>query len=133
MAAIPAEIQKLQEELIKNRDSFQKLEQELQKLSANRSKLLTQLNENEMVKKEFDLLEVDAKIYKLNGPVLFKQTKDEAENTIAQRLNIINTNLKQVETNFKETEKKALDQRTKIFEIQNKIRAAVQPPQPKQQ
>ncbi|KAK5580391.1 hypothetical protein RB653_000408 [Dictyostelium firmibasis] len=124
-----AEIQQLQDQLIKARDAFQTHETELQKLSTSRSKLLTQLNENEMVKKEFDLLEGEAKIYKLNGPVLFKQTKDEAETTITARLEIINNNLKTIETNFKDIEKKAMEQRNKIFEYQNKIRSLTAPPQ----
>ncbi|KAM9958057.1 hypothetical protein ACTFIW_013033 [Dictyostelium discoideum] len=123
-----AEIQLIQDQLIKARDAFQVHETELQKLSASRSKLLTQLNENEMVKKEFDLLESEAKIYKLNGPVLFKQTKEEAENTITSRLDIINNNLKTIETNFKDIEKKAMEQRNKIFEYQNKIRSLTAPP-----
>ncbi|EGG23221.1 prefoldin beta-like domain containing protein [Cavenderia fasciculata] len=127
-----AQLQVLQEQLIKARDEFQKQEKEIQKIQQARATLLTQQNENEMVKKEFDLLEKDANIFKLIGPVLFKQSKEEAETTINARLDLISKNLKQVESNYKDVEKKALDQRTKIFETQGKMRSIMQPQQPQQ-
>ncbi|KYQ93738.1 prefoldin beta-like domain containing protein [Tieghemostelium lacteum] len=118
------DLQQLQEQLITAREQFQATENELQTIGSNRAKLLTQLNENQLVQKEFELLDKEAKIYKLIGPVLFKQTREEADANISGRLDIINKNLKQIEINFKDTEKKGIDQRTKIFEIQNKIRSA---------
>ncbi|GAM22553.1 hypothetical protein SAMD00019534_057280 [Acytostelium subglobosum LB1] len=126
MASAQVQIQALQETLLKAREEFDGLQKEIQKIAQARTTLLTQQNENELVKKEFDLLEEETNIYKLIGPVLFKQSKTEAETTITARLELISKNLKQVEVNYKDTEKKALDQRNKVFELQTKIKTIAQ-------
>eukprot|EP01132_Coremiostelium_polycephalum_P005983 gene5983-7454_t len=131
--AAATQMQQLQDQFVKARETFQDFETELQKLSGTRAKLLTQLNENEMVKKEFDLLEEDANIYKLVGPVLFKHSKSDAESNIKARLDMIDKHLKKTEADFKETEKKAIDQRNKVMELQNKIRLQMQQQQQQQQ
>lgn len=77
-------------------------------LANKRSQLLTQLNENEMVKKvqptrlyygtqlfkqELDIVEEDANVYKMIGPVLIKQDKSEAQSNVGKRIEFINTEL----------------------------------------
>jgi prefoldin beta subunit len=47
------------------------------------------LNENTTVKEELDLLEDDAVVYKLVGPVLVKQELSEAKQTVEKRLEYI--------------------------------------------
>jgi prefoldin beta subunit len=42
-----------------------------------------------MVKKELEILDVDAEVYKLVGPVLVKQTKTEALGNVQKRLDYI--------------------------------------------
>ena len=53
------------------------------------TKLTQQENENELVLKELKLLEEDACVYKLIGPVLIKQDLDEARSTVEKRLQFI--------------------------------------------
>jgi len=52
--------------------------------------LESQQQENTSVKKEFDLLDDDANIYKQIGPVLLKQDKSEAVMAVNGRLEFIN-------------------------------------------
>lgn len=59
---------------------------ELEKMEQNKQKLDTQLRENEMVKKELDLVDADSTVYKLLGPTLMKQDTDEARGTVAKRI-----------------------------------------------
>lgn len=56
---------------------------------SNRQQLESQLKENEMVKKELDILNDDSNVYKLIGPVLFKQEKAEAAGNVSKRLEFI--------------------------------------------
>lgn len=42
-----------------------------------------------MVKKELDIVSEDANVYKLVGPVLLKQEKNEATGNVAKRLDFI--------------------------------------------
>lgn len=69
------------------------------KLQTSKRKLVTQLHENEMVKKvgtidqimikimqELDLLKDDANVFKLIGPALIKQEPESAKATVAKRI-----------------------------------------------
>lgn len=81
---------------------------DLQKFTASRMQLDTQVNENKTVKevncspkkptffnnimyimKELDMLEDGAVVYKLVGPVLVKQEVSEAKLTVEKRLDYI--------------------------------------------
>lgn len=62
---------------------------ESQKLIQNSSKLQTQLNENEMVKRELDLITDNSKVYKLIGSILVPQEIEEARTNVAKRLEYI--------------------------------------------
>ena len=54
------------------------------------SKFMSQRNENDMVFKELNILDDDAKVFKLIGPVLLKQDLDEAKTNVEKRLQYIN-------------------------------------------
>ncbi|CAG8705594.1 5910_t:CDS:2 [Dentiscutata erythropus] len=63
---------------------YQKLQKEITNAVENLQKLDSQLQENEIVQKEFGLLKDDSNIYKLVGPVLVKQDKVEATENVAR-------------------------------------------------
>ncbi|CAG8634871.1 490_t:CDS:2 [Paraglomus brasilianum] len=69
----------------------------LSKAIEARQRLDSQLQENEIVQKEFKLLKEDANIYKLIGPVLVKQDKSEAVSNVDKRLEYIRSEIKRVE------------------------------------
>ncbi|CAG8464868.1 27169_t:CDS:2 [Gigaspora margarita] len=63
---------------------YQKLQKDITNAVENLQKLDSQLQENEIVQKEFSLLKDDSNIYKLVGPVLVKQDKAEATENVAR-------------------------------------------------
>ncbi len=100
--------------------------QKLQELMVPRSKLLSQKNENEMVKKEMDLLNDNSVVYKLVGPVLVKQEVDDAKLNVTNRLKFINAELERIEKQAKELETQQRTSREKIMKLQDTFRAAEQ-------
>ncbi|KAJ1928689.1 Prefoldin subunit 6 [Tieghemiomyces parasiticus] len=63
--------------------------EDLSKAVENRQKLESQLQENEIVQKEFKLLKDDANVFKLIGPVLVKQDRPEATANVDKRIEYI--------------------------------------------
>ena len=81
-----ATAQRLNTEMQTHLTALQEIGKKLQSLMPKRATLMSQQSENEMVKREFDLISDDDKVYKLNGPVLVKQDVSEAKVTIINRL-----------------------------------------------
>ncbi|PRP73689.1 prefoldin subunit 6-like isoform 1, partial [Planoprotostelium fungivorum] len=79
----------------------------------SRAQYLTQVNENDMVKKELELVEADGEIFKLIGPALIKQEKTEALSNVNKRLEFIKGELKKVDTTIGDLEKKSEDKKNK--------------------
>eukprot|EP01126_Amoeba_proteus_P048014 TRINITY_DN5528_c0_g1_i4.p1 TRINITY_DN5528_c0_g1~~TRINITY_DN5528_c0_g1_i4.p1 ORF type:complete len:137 (-),score=43.33 TRINITY_DN5528_c0_g1_i4:125-490(-) len=111
--------QKLEEEV----NEWQNIQREIEKQDTNKHKIVTQLKENEMVKKELDLLDTDATIFKLIGPALIKQDPDDAKTTVAKRIEYLSSEVKRIEEVVKEHERKMAEKKQVIIEMQNKLRA----------
>ncbi|ETI54508.1 hypothetical protein F441_02608 [Phytophthora nicotianae CJ01A1] len=97
---------------------YRSLQDEVQVLATQRQTYAQQANENDMVKKELDLLDDEAKVYKLVGPVLLKQDVDEAKSNVNKRLEFINNELNKVNTKIEAKEKEAVGIRTNISNMQ---------------
>ncbi|OAQ96261.1 hypothetical protein LLEC1_01585 [Akanthomyces lecanii] len=117
MAAPQARLQALSEE-------YQKLQQDLQASVDSRQKLDGQRQENLSVQKEFETLAEGETIYKLAGPVLLKQEKFEAENTVKGRLDFISNEMSRLENQIKETQGKIDNKRTEIIQVQTAAQQA---------
>ncbi|EOA89942.1 uncharacterized protein SETTUDRAFT_26264 [Exserohilum turcica Et28A] len=78
-----AEVQKKLQELS---EKYQSLQADLGTKVEARQKLESQQQENSTVKKEFDIVDDAANIYKQIGPVLLKQDKTEAVMAVNGRL-----------------------------------------------
>ncbi|KAJ1656030.1 Prefoldin subunit 6 [Dispira simplex] len=72
---------------------FQTIQHDLNKTVQQRQKLESQLQENEMVQKEFKNLNDDANVYKLIGPVLVKQEPTEAKSNVSKRIEYISAEM----------------------------------------
>ncbi|KAJ4125349.1 Prefoldin subunit 6 [Fusarium equiseti] len=105
-------------------EEFQKLQGELQSAVESRQKLEGQKQENVGVQQEFERLQEGETIYKLTGPVLLKQDKFEAENTVKGRLDYIGSEITRLEGTIKETQEKLEKKRTEIIQIQSSAQAA---------
>ena len=69
--------------------NLREYQEEIQKMSSDRQILMQQQSENEMVKQELALLDNNAQVYKLVGPVLMKNETEDAKQTVDQRLEMI--------------------------------------------
>lgn len=99
--ALQAKERVMQDEI----EKFKKLQKDLQKYTSSRMQLDTQVNENKTVKEELDLLEDDALVYKLVGPVLVKQDVSEAKLTVEKRLQYITKESQRYADMIKDTQK----------------------------
>ncbi|KAG5439702.1 hypothetical protein PCK2_000742 [Pneumocystis canis] len=103
---------------------YHKTQDELFKIIEARQKLNSQLQENKLVQKEFSLLENQAVIYKLTGPILIKQEKSEAILNVEKRLEYIETEMGRLETQIKKYNKNLEEQKLEIFKLQTQIQEA---------
>ncbi|VDK49208.1 unnamed protein product [Anisakis simplex] len=109
---------RFEEELTK----FKRLEKDRERNMLNRQQLEGQLTENSLVKTELDLLDDDATVYKLIGPVLVKQDLSEARQNVDKRIDYINTEIKRLEETMADAEKKQEEQRIALMKIQTDLR-----------
>ncbi|KAF7274770.1 prefoldin 6 [Rhynchophorus ferrugineus] len=111
---------KLQAEL----DNLKSAQKELQKAISTRQQLDGQLNENEIVKKELDLLPADNKVYKSVGPVLIKTELVEAKQNVSKRIDYITKELKRVDDLIVSLEKKQDTHREACQKFQHQYQQA---------
>ncbi|KAE8153947.1 putative prefoldin subunit 6 [Aspergillus avenaceus] len=114
MADVQKQLQALSEE-------FQKLQAELDGLVEARQKLESQQQENQGVQREFNSLDDDANIYKLIGPVLLKQEKNEALMAVNGRLEFIEKEIKRIEGQIQENQDKSDKKRAEILQFQSQV------------
>ncbi|KAF3906668.1 hypothetical protein ABW20_dc0109952 [Dactylellina cionopaga] len=99
-------------------DEFQDVQKKLQEVIDARQRLDAQLSENQAVQKEFASLDADANIYKLIGPTLIKQDKDEAVMNVDKRLDFIEKEIKRIEGQIAEFTEIGEKKKTQIMQIQ---------------
>lgn len=68
---------------------FRELQESIQQLRSDQQILLGQSTENEMVLQELQLVDNNAKVYKMLGPALIPQNVEEAVQTVQKRLEFI--------------------------------------------
>lgn len=78
-----------------------KNQEQLRSLIEQKQKLDSQVNEILMAKEEVDLLEDDATIYKLIGPLMVPQELKEVKETITGRLKYLNDKIGYFEKELK--------------------------------
>merc|ERR1712216_324754 len=83
---------------------YRQIQKEIGKVQNQMSTAGTQILENEMVLKELELLEDEASVFKLIGPVLVKQELVEGKNNVTKRVEFIKNDIKRLEGNVKKFE-----------------------------
>jgi prefoldin beta subunit len=78
------------------------------------------------VKKEFDSLSDDSKVFKMVGPVLLKQEKSEALGAVNGRLEFIAKSIKDTEDRIKELQGSSEVKRSELMQLQQKMQSAAQ-------
>eukprot|EP00123_Amoebidium_parasiticum_P019424 comp25258_c0_seq1/m.46981 comp25258_c0_seq1/g.46981 ORF comp25258_c0_seq1/g.46981 comp25258_c0_seq1/m.46981 type:complete len:121 (-) comp25258_c0_seq1:387-749(-) len=94
---------------------------EYQKIITQRTQLESQLKENEIVKEELGLLEDDATVYKLIGPVLVKQELPDAQQNVGKRIEFISKEIDRMETAMRDLERKQTEKRDKLMQLQQEL------------
>ncbi|CAO2842193.1 unnamed protein product [Amaranthus hypochondriacus] len=121
--ATSAAMRDLQRDLETKADDLRKLQKDIAKNHEIRKKYTVQLGENELVLKELDLLNEDANVYKLIGPVLVKQDLAEANANVRKRIEYISAELKRLDATLQDMEEKQNSKKEGILKIQQKIQA----------
>ena len=101
MSAQPPTINPLEGHL----NNFRTLPKEIGKLQSSSSEQGTRILENEMVLKELELLEDEAQVFKLIGPVLVKQELVEVKNNVSKRIEFIKNDISRLGDNIAAKEK----------------------------
>jgi len=113
----------MQQDAEKEVGELKKLETDMAKsLEAKRS-YMENLHENEIAMAEFELLEDDANVFKMIGPVLVKQDLEEAKQTVKGRLDYVKAEIERRDKNEEDLQSK----------IQKKTEALVKRQQEMQQ
>ncbi|GMH01490.1 hypothetical protein Nepgr_003329 [Nepenthes gracilis] len=113
----------LQLELETKANDLRKLQKDIAKNHEVRKKYTVQLGENELVLKELELLNDDANVYKLIGPVLVKQDLAEANANVRKRIDYISAELKRLDSTLNDMEEKQNSKKEGILKIQQRIQA----------
>lgn len=97
---------------------YRTIQKEIAKVQSNISTAGTQILENEMVLKELDVLEDDAAVFKLIGPVLVRQELVEVKNNVGKRVEYIKNDIGRLEGNVKKFEKQQEEVKQEISKLQ---------------
>ncbi|CAH2314566.1 prefoldin subunit 6 [Pelobates cultripes] len=116
--------EQLQEKLQAEVTKYQQLQKDISSSMAARQKLEAQLTENNIVNEELALLDDSNTIYKLIGPVLVKQDREEAKSTVTKRLQYINGEIKRHETLMKDMEQRSEQHRATLTKLQQEYQRA---------
>ncbi|GER42733.1 prefoldin subunit [Striga asiatica] len=131
-----AALKELQRDLENKANDLNKLQKDISKNHQVRKKYTIQLGENELVLKELDLLNEDANVYKLIGPVLVKQDLAEANANVRKRIEYISAEFwiswdlmlssstrKRLDGTLQDLEEKQNSKKEAIFKLQQRIQS----------
>jgi prefoldin beta subunit len=104
--------------------NFREVQEQLQRVRNDLQLVMSQLTENEMVQQELVLLESSTNVYKMVGPVLIKNSLDDAKDTVAKRLEFISSEKKTLEEKAKELETRGIAISLKVQQMQQSLQQA---------
>ncbi|KAL0011642.1 hypothetical protein SO802_006750 [Lithocarpus litseifolius] len=116
-------LRELQRDFEAKSNDLSKLQKDIAKNHQVRKKYTIQLGENELVLKELDILNEDANVYKLIGPVLVKQDLAEANANVRKRIEYISAELKRLDGNLQDLEEKQNSKKEAMFKLQERIQS----------
>ncbi|KAL6058107.1 Prefoldin subunit 6 [Balamuthia mandrillaris] len=100
---------------------LRELQNDIAKKQNTQAQLTAQLKENELVKQELELVEDESNIYKLIGPVLVKQDKQEAVANVGKRIDFIQNELKRLNEFMEKQVKAQAEKRKVVLDLQAKL------------
>lgn len=103
---------------------FRQIQEDLQKVRNDLQIVMGQLAENEMVQQELQLLNDSSNIFKMVGPVLIKNSLEDAKETVSKRIEFITSEKSRLETKAKSLETTGMDISTKVQKMQMALQQA---------
>jgi len=117
--------------------NFRTVQGDVQKTRNDLQIVMGQLAENEMVQQEMSLLDENANIFKMVGPILIKNSHQDATETVSKRIEFITSEKERLETKLTELDKKSIEIAQRVQQMQGALQqataAAVQQIQQQQQ
>eukprot|EP00658_Telonema_sp_P-2_P080815 TRINITY_DN811_c0_g1_i10.p1 TRINITY_DN811_c0_g1~~TRINITY_DN811_c0_g1_i10.p1 ORF type:complete len:149 (-),score=73.18 TRINITY_DN811_c0_g1_i10:415-861(-) len=104
---------------------YQDAQKEMGTLQTQRQQLTEQISENAMVQAELKLLEDDAEVFKLVGPVLVPQDQAEANANVEKRISYMKTEMEKCDKRMEEKNKEMEELQEKIAGLQQKLQEAM--------
>eukprot|EP01025_Chloroclados_australasicus_P029101 TRINITY_DN2895_c0_g1_i4.p4 TRINITY_DN2895_c0_g1~~TRINITY_DN2895_c0_g1_i4.p4 ORF type:complete len:130 (+),score=19.68 TRINITY_DN2895_c0_g1_i4:138-527(+) len=108
---------RVREQFQREVENYRDLQRQIQTNYAQNQKFAQQQQESQMVLEELQLLDEEAKVYKLVGPVLIKQDKVEAKTNINTRLDYIKREQERIEGTIKQLESKAQQKEREVARL----------------
>ena len=118
---IHPEIRKMYEEVQVHLKNIREIQTKRTKFIETRHQLGAQKNENDLVRDELNRLEDGAGVYKLIGPALISQDREDAKSIVEKRLEFINDQVKRVEANINQCDKEEATDSDKVVALQQKM------------
>lgn len=103
---------------------FKEIQGQLGNVRNDLQTVLGQLTENEMVQQELDLLDGSSNVFKMVGPVLIKNSLEDAKDTVSKRIEFITGEKKRLENKGQELENQGNALATKIQQMQALLQQA---------
>ncbi|CAK9226372.1 unnamed protein product [Sphagnum troendelagicum] len=119
-----ASMKELQQQLEAKAARLAAIQKDIGKNHQVRRQYTIQHGENEMVQKELELLEEDANVFKLIGPVLVKQDLAEAKANVNKRIEYILAELRRMEGTLKTLEEQQRNSQEEVMKLQQRIQLA---------
>ena len=116
----------IQAQVQKETEKFQQLQADVTKNHTARLRFTQQLQESEMVKKELDLLDEEAVVYKLVGPALIKQDLVEAKANVEKRMDFMKKESDRLDNSLKGLESKQMQAQQEVAALQQKLQKLTQ-------
>jgi prefoldin beta subunit len=117
-------MKELQQQLEAKAARLAAIQKDIGKNHQVRRQYTIQHGENEMVQKELELLEEDANVFKLIGPVLVKQDLAEAKANVNKRIEYILAELRRMEGTLKTLEEQQRNSQEEVMKLQQRIQLA---------
>ncbi|DBA96524.1 hypothetical protein WJX77_012506 [Trebouxia sp. C0004] len=106
--------------------AFKDSQQDISKNHSNRQTFLQQQHENELVLQELELLDEDANIFKLVGPVLIKQDPLEATANVEKRLEFIKGEVDRLDAQLKRLDDKQSKRQHTLRQVEEQLQEITQ-------
>ena len=121
MATMKVGAATLKAQIEKETETYQKLKVDATKNHTARLRITQQISESEMVKKELDLLDEEAVVFKLVGPALIRQDLVEAKANVDKRMEFMKKESDRLDSSLKGLENKQVQAQQEVAKLQQKL------------